>query len=197
MYQDMNRDIIAKIIAKLQAVELNSNGGVTDVTVEGSSIVEDGIAKLVKASNNTFGLVKVGSTGITISSAGILILQSATGNQVKIGTQISVPLTPSVQHESAFYGMAKAAGDDTQATSSNAVGTYTDSAIDKILLMLGVSPLIAPHETETAENAYSIGDCFMFDGRLCKATSAIAVSDTIAIGTNCAVTTLMEEIRGN
>ena len=37
-----------------------------------------------------------------------------------------------------FYGLAKAAGDTTQASSSNAVGTYTDDAKTAIQTMIGV-----------------------------------------------------------
>ena len=37
-----------------------------------------------------------------------------------------------------FYGLAKAAGDTTQALSNNAVGTYTDDAKTAIKSMIGV-----------------------------------------------------------
>ena len=37
-----------------------------------------------------------------------------------------------------FYGLAKAAGDTTQASSNNAVGTYTDDAKTAIKTMIGV-----------------------------------------------------------
>ena len=42
------------------------------------------------------------------------------------------------QHASTFYGLAKAAGDTTQPSSSNEVGTYTDFAKASIKSMLGI-----------------------------------------------------------
>ena len=62
------------------------------------------------------------------------------------------------------------------------------------MAMLGVFDLIAPHEGTQAANAYSDGQCFIFAGKLCKATAGIAVGDAIVIGTNCQQTTLMAEI---
>ena len=41
------------------------------------------------------------------------------------------------QHESTFYGLAKAAGDSTQSASTLSVGTYTDDAKIAIRNMLG------------------------------------------------------------
>lgn len=47
--------------------------------------------------------------------------------------------------------------------------------------------------TSTATRAYSIGDCFIMEtGQLVRATSAIAINDTIAIGTNVAATSVAE-----
>lgn len=47
--------------------------------------------------------------------------------------------------------------------------------------------------TSTATRAYSIGDCFIMEtGQLVRATSAIAIGDTIAIGTNVAATSVVQ-----
>lgn len=47
--------------------------------------------------------------------------------------------------------------------------------------------------TSTATRAYSIGDCFIMEtGQLVRATSAIAINDTIAIGTNVAATSVVQ-----
>ena len=58
-----------------------------------------------------------------------------------------------------FYGLAKAAGDTTQSQSSNAVGTYTDSAKTAIQTMLDVPSTSAV----TSEIAAAIGNINSFD----------------------------------
>jgi hypothetical protein len=50
-----------------------------------------------------------------------------------------------------------------------------------------VERIIAPVETNPATNAYAVGKQLIFNGLLCKATSAIAVGDTLAVGTNLAL----------
>lgn len=46
----------------------------------------------------------------------------------------------------------------------------------------------------TASQAYTVGSLLVYQGRLCKATSAIAQGDTLAIGTNIAYDTVSSEI---
>ena len=53
-------------------------------------------------------------------------------------------ITPYSQHKAAFYGLARAAGDTTQASSTNTVGNYTQDAKTSIQDMLGISDIIAP-----------------------------------------------------
>lgn len=91
------------------------------------------------ATSSDAGVVKVDSTnGIGIESGHKLYIEYAPSNLIKSGTGNYRPITPPRQHEAAFYGLAKAAGDSTQAASSNAVGTYTDDAKTAIKSMLGV-----------------------------------------------------------
>ena len=63
----------------------------------------------------------------------------ATSSRIKEGTNTNLVIVPSNQHESAFYGLAKAAGDSTQGSSDNPVGQYTSGAIGKIQSMFGLS----------------------------------------------------------
>lgn len=63
----------------------------------------------------------------------------ATSGQIKGGVYADAPIVPANEHEAAFYGLAKAAGDSTQRASNNEVGTYTDSAKAAILAMLGAA----------------------------------------------------------
>ena len=63
------------------------------------------------------------------------MINRATTTQTKAGSDAARPIVPVCQHESVFYGLTKAAGVD-MASSSNAVGTYTESAKSAISDML-------------------------------------------------------------
>lgn len=65
------------------------------------------------------------------------------------------PIIPSNAYQAVFYGLAKAAGDTTQAVSDNAVGVYTDEAKAAIQSMLGIDDLIG--DIETALTALDTG----------------------------------------
>ena len=112
---------------------------VTDVQIDGSSIVSNGVAEIPIATNNgDAGAVKINQyQGIRVSSNALAIYPSVSA-QVKAGANEARPLVPKYQHEAAFYGLAKAAGDTTQSASSNAVGTYTDNAKTAIKQMLDI-----------------------------------------------------------
>jgi hypothetical protein len=114
---------------------------VQDVQVNGVSVLSDGVANILEAVNNgDYGVVKISSgNGIGRASNGYLYVVTATDNQVKAGANAARPISPTNQHESAFYGLAKAAGDSTQSASSNAVGNYTESAKSAISTMLSGS----------------------------------------------------------
>lgn len=111
---------------------------VQDVQINGASVIQNGIANIPIAGMK-LGAVRVAATsGIDINSSyGILSLSQTTDAMIKAGTSIYA-ISPKTQHAAAFYGLAKAAGDTTQAASDNAVGTYTDEAKAAIQTMLGV-----------------------------------------------------------
>lgn len=115
---------------------------IDDVQVNGSSIVENGVANLPCANPSSPGVAKVasaGTYGLQMLTSGTTIgVYPAESNDVKNGTHVYRPVTPNKQHESAFYGLAKAAGDTTQGSSANAVGKYTDQAKTAIQEMLGI-----------------------------------------------------------
>ena len=175
---------------------------VTDVQIAGTSVVSQGVANLPMITSTTPGIPKVeqySTYGINVRPDGTLQVVTASDAQIKAASSGADrrPITPSNQHQSVFYGLAKASGDTTQSASSNAVGTYTQDAIDKILSMLGIDTLIGPHEkTGLASEAKAIGDPFMYLGKLYKATDAIAQGAAIVPGTNCAETNLIGLIRG-
>lgn len=96
------------------------------------------------ANSTTGGVIKLGqrtSSGLAMGSDGKLFLSRADVSEIKAATSTVLPIVPSHQHESVFYGLAKAAGDSTQAASSNSVGNYTDGAKQAIKSMLGIEDL--------------------------------------------------------
>ena len=110
---------------------------IEDVQVNGSSVVTDGVANVPMADSNTIGVMKVGNGLEYNSSANEVRFRGASLDEIKAGNQAWRVLTPYRENAATFYGLAKAAGDTTQAQSSNAVGTYTDSAKSSIRSMLG------------------------------------------------------------
>lgn len=125
---------------------------VDDVQVNGSSVVVNGVANIPIATTYTsssdtgsLGVVKGKQDGGTqVNASGELIIYPCSDTQIQGGTGSRRPITPDKQHQSVFYGLAKASGDTTQAnanTSLYPVGTYTDDAKEKIQEMLGIVTL--------------------------------------------------------
>lgn len=169
---------------------------VQDVQVNGTSILENGVAK-VPVAGSTLGVV-IGdmNRGVVVLSDGRLALRVAPDIAIKAGINQYLPIVSSTQHRSAFYGLAKAAGDTTQSQSNNSVGSYTNTAKGAIQKMLGVSDLIATEENNLiASKAYAIGDVFTANGKLYKATAAIAADGAIitdGASANCEETSVGE-----
>lgn len=113
---------------------MDGTGSVQDVQVNGVSVLDaQGVANVPVASSSNFGVVSIEQ------SSGKLLTVSASEALCKAGSNSIMPITAAVQHSSAFFGLAKAAGDITQSASSNAVGTYTENAKSKISEMLNGS----------------------------------------------------------
>ena len=114
-------------------------GTVGDVQVNGTSVTSNGVANIPYASTTTHGVVKINTTyGLNVAGEYIAI-QPASNENIKAGISAWRPVVAEKQHQAVFYGLAKAAGDTTQAISSNAVGTYTQEAKTAIQAMLGVT----------------------------------------------------------
>jgi len=85
-----------------------------DVQMRNTSILNNGVANIPAAGQQTFGVVALYSSfGISTSASGYLTLTDATANNIKAGNDIRSGFNPNHQHESTFYGLAKAAGDTT------------------------------------------------------------------------------------
>ena len=119
---------------------------VEDVQINGSSIVNEGIANIpIVQSRGQTGAVRINYRGLTFhndpfdsSLPKVLGIDAASLTACKQGTSWWDPLTPQVQHAAAFYGLAEAAGDTTQSQSSNVLGQYTDEAKAAIRTMFGL-----------------------------------------------------------
>lgn len=165
---------------------------VKDVQVDGSSILNNGVASIPAASSSNLGVVRCSSTnsyGINIvndtGTSGDIRIKAASSSGVKAGSHNYQPIVPGKQHESVFYGLAKLAGAD-MAQSSNAVGTFTDEALQAIQKLFGLTGLLGPYEDDiTADRAYAIGETFVMDGKRYRATAAISQGGIITPGTNC------------
>lgn len=125
-------------------------GDPVDVQINGTSILNNGVANIPLASDNNLGLVKTNiKYGIVSNpSNGEIMIRSASDTTIKEGTDWYRPVTPYYQHYSVFYGLAKAAGDSTQSSSSNAIGTYTNEAKAAIQSMLGINLASIASEVE-------------------------------------------------
>ena len=171
---------------------------VDDVQINGTSIVQDGVANVpIAGANGRLGAVTLSAIyGVNANASGTLFSVFANDTLVKGGTESYRSIVPYNQHKSVFYGLAKAASDTTQSKSSNAVGNYTDNAKDKIQTMLGVSPLIAPHESDPFESAHVIGELFIINGKLYRAKTALTAGEYINEGTNVEVVDVAEVLDG-
>ena len=123
--------------AKLDGIA--SGAAVTDVQINSNSILNNGIANIPISSSSDLGVVKINSNyGITINESNELSIMQPAEAQIKLGLGSYTFITAAKQSMSVFYGLAKAAGDTTQALSVNNVGTYTTTAQAAIQAMLGV-----------------------------------------------------------
>ena len=139
------------------SVAIDLSNYLTDVQINGTSIVTDGVANVPIASSSAFGVVQTNSNnGIFSTRGGVLAINSASESDIKTGTNESKPLTSHREHMATFYGLAKAAGDTTQSQSSNAVGTYTDGAKTAIQTMLDVpsTGIVTSLQTSKADKSY-------------------------------------------
>ena len=115
----------------------NPDAVVTDMQINGTSIVMDGVAEIPLATKNTFGIIRP-HYGLQTNGAGIIMTYPATESDIKKGTDNFHQIGAGTAHTATFYGLAKAAGDTTQSQSSNLVGTYTEEAKTAIRTMLGL-----------------------------------------------------------
>ena len=122
--------------------ENGAPGAVQDVQVNGTSILQNGVANIPVAAWNKLGTVKpnpdYGTVALDTSSAspGTLQISKASDSNLKSGSNQYKPIVPSNQHLAAFYGLAKAAGADL-ANETVTMGKFPNNAKGKICNMIG------------------------------------------------------------
>ena len=145
------------------SVAVDLSGYLTDVQINGASIVTDGVAEIPIANNNQFGAVKVNSYyGIDIVKTGTykgyICTVLPSDAQIKAGVNNNVKPSASQMHQATFYGLAKAAGHD-EKDSTLAVGEYTNEAKTAIQNMLDV-----PSTNDVVNDVQIDGTSIMSDG---------------------------------
>lgn len=178
------------------SASVDLSGYLTDVKINNTSIVENKVAKIPLANANTLGLVRVGYGLFYDSTDNRTNISFSSVNAIKDGLNGVSALSPARQHLSTFYGLAKAAGDTTQSQNSNAVGMYTDNAKDSIQNMLGITPLIASHETDPFESNHVVGELFIINGKLYRAKTALTAGEYVNEGTNAEVVSVAGVLDG-
>ncbi len=117
--------------------ETGASGNVQDVQIDGTTILNQGVANIPKASTSNAGVIILG-TGLYLdgNNTGKVVVDYGSSNQIKAGTSnIGVPI--SRQHVSAFYALAKLAGVDL-ANQTVTLGEYPAAALAAIQKMLGI-----------------------------------------------------------
>lgn len=124
--------------------EHGGTGAVSDVQINGTSILTDGVANIPVAGDN-LGVVKLLNTelyGLKLASFAnpYLMIAPSTLDLYKIGNYPYKAVTIINQHASTFYGLAKASGTD-EKNSTLPLGQYTEEAKASIQRMIGIVTL--------------------------------------------------------
>ena len=142
------------------------SGGVSDVQVNGTSVVTSGVANIPIASESGEGVARVdGSFGTGVYNQRIFIAK-ASDDMVKAGAQSYRPVVPLNQHTSVFYALAKAAGADMKDIQNTTVGTYPEAQKSAISSMLNAPETISgstPSITAKAGVRYICGEVSTLD----------------------------------
>ena len=139
IWSDANGDIELEYRADTKLF-VNNNNPVTDVKINGSSILDaQGVANVPTANSSTLGVVQLydSAYGLEMNN-GKLRTSPAGSSHIKSASNAYRPITTDKQHDAVFYGLAKATGDTSQTSSSNPVGQFPPEAIVAIQKMLGV-----------------------------------------------------------
>ena len=144
---------------------VDSAAPVTDVQVNGTSILNDGVANVPVADASHAGVIIFAQyNGLKFGVGGALAVDFSSA--VKDGSRAYRVLAENQVPAVAFYGLSRAAGDTSQASSSNAVGSYTEDAKSAISEMLGGSVAVSGSTPTIAAKPgirYVCGECATLD----------------------------------
>lgn len=169
---------------------------VDDVQINGTSIVENGVANVPTANSSTLGVVKIGA-GLVKGNNDKLNLYTTNDGFYKSGFEANAVII-NKQHLATFYGLAKAAGHD-EKKSTLPVGQYTEEAKAAIRAMLGISEVVTvnvegstPVITAEANHRYICGEVTSLGFTPCES----GICDVIfTSGETAAVVTLPETVK--
>lgn len=156
-------------LALFEALKGSGGGGsgITDVQVNGTSVVSDGVAEIPIAESNKFGLMYIVDNGNGLQlNSGKLGIATPTDGQYKTGDTFTRVLAPGGQHASVFYGLAKAAGADMKNIQSPTIGIYPAAQKSAISTMLHAPETVTgttPTITALAGVQYVCGEVATLD----------------------------------
>ena len=140
----------------------SGGGAVDDVQIDGTSIVNQGVANIPMMVNggSSPGVAKLSSSlGISITE-GMLYIVGANNDLIKAGTNDYRPIVPSRQEKAVFYGLSKLAGEDLRYDTVT-VGTYPEKSKSAISQMLDAPETVSgttPSITAKAGVRYICGE---------------------------------------
>lgn len=140
-------------------------GPVSDVQVNGTTVVSGGVASIPLADSNTFGVIRPNNNSFDFYNGG-MIIRAASESEVKNGTNSTKALVSGRSDATAFYGLAKAAGADMKDIASTTVGVYPEAQKSAISEMLGGSVAVSgstPTINAKAGISYVCGECSTLD----------------------------------
>lgn len=115
---------------------------VTDVQVNSTSVVSNGVANVPIMGNGQFGVAKIfyptSASGIYVDSSGNIDINAADYATIKRGTATSRPAPIRYLPEAIYFGLAKLAGADMASVTGETVGVYPAAQKAAIQSMLGI-----------------------------------------------------------
>lgn len=114
----------------------------------------------------------------------------------ELATPLTFNLTPAQLALLEGYNILTTDGDTINLRYIGTEASDVQAEIDEFETAIhALSESVAPIETGTAIATHAVGDYIMLNGEFCKVISAIAVGETITIGTNVSRTTIADELK--
>jgi hypothetical protein len=145
---------------------MDGTGSVTDVQVNGTSVLQDGVANVPIAGNPIPGVIKTTQFyGVDTTNNGFAYLYTAS-DDYKNGTGSYHAATTANLNKAVYYGLAKAAGADMASVTGETVGVYPVAQKSAISTMLNAPESVSgttPTITALAGVQYVCGEVATLD----------------------------------